>query len=179
MTDVDTEAGLVPGRACGTCVACCTILGVEVPGLSKAAGVMCQHCSGSSCTIHDTRPQPCRTFFCLWRQVASMPDSLRPDRTGVMFTIEDNPAPQNPFERAFVIARAVNSIADFDRPEVQAALNVFMERGDLPVWLSFNHERRLLHPRPELRDAILSSGVPAPHLQAEAVAWKRRLGLLA
>jgi hypothetical protein len=30
-----------------------------------------------------------------------------------------------------------------------------------------------------LRDAILSSGVPAPHLQAEAVAWKRRLGLLA
>jgi hypothetical protein len=108
-----------------------------------------------------------------------MPDELRPDRIGVMFSIEENPTPQNPFERAFVIARAVNSIADFDRPEVRAALGVFMERGDLPVWLSFNQERRLLHPRPELRDAILSSGVPAQHLQAEAVAWKRRLGLLA
>ncbi|MFN8949294.1 MAG: YkgJ family cysteine cluster protein [Alphaproteobacteria bacterium] len=179
MTTNEAQDGLVAGRTCGSCVACCGIMNFDAPGFRKEAGVMCSHCSGSSCTIHATRPEPCRTFFCLWRRVGSMPDELRPDRIGVMFSIEEIPAPQNPFERAFVIARAVNSIADFDRPEVRAALNVFMERGDLPVWLSFNQERRLLHPRPELRDAILSSGVPAPHLQAEAVAWKRRLGLLA
>lgn len=179
MTDVETEAGLVPGRTCGTCVACCVIPRIQAPGFTKEAGVMCRHCSGSACTIHDTRPQPCRTFFCLWRRVATMPDALRPDRTGVMFTIEENPTPQNPFERAFVIARAVNGIADFDRPEVRAALDVFITRGDLPVWLSFNQERRLLHPRPELRDAILSSAMPPAHLQGEVVAWKRRLGLLA
>jgi hypothetical protein len=179
MTAVETEAGLVPGRDCGSCVACCVVLRVDAPGLTKEAGVMCGHCSGSSCTIYDKRPETCRNFFCLWRRVGSMPDALRPDRIGVMFTIEENPAPQNPFERSYVIGRAINSIADFDRPEVRAMLSVFIEKGDLPVWLSFNQERRLLHPRAELRDAILSSAMPPAHLQAEVVAWKRRLGLMA
>lgn len=179
MAELDAEAGVVPGRTCGSCVACCGIMNFDAPGFRKEAGVMCSHCSGSGCTIHETRPVTCRTFFCLWRRVGSMPEEMRPDRIGVMFSIEENPSPRNPFERAFVIARAVNSIADFDRPEVRGALNVFIEKGDLPVWLSFGQERRLLHPRPELRDAILSSAVPPEPLQAETLSWKRRLGLLA
>ena len=179
MADDEAVGGLVPGRGCGSCVACCVILRVDAPALVKDAGVMCRHCSGSDCSIHETRPDPCRTFFCLWRKVGSMPDALRPDRIGVMFSIEHNAAPQNPFDKDFVIARAVSAIEDFDRPEVRGALNVFIERGDLPVWLSFNQERRLLHPRPELRDAILSSGITPTHLASEVVTWKRRLGLLA
>ena len=138
---------------------------------------MCQHCSGSNCTIYEDRPTQCRDFYCLWRRVGTMPDQLRPDRTGVMFTIEGNPQPQNPFEKVFVIARALNSVADFDKPIIREALNVFVSKGDLPVWLSFNQERRLFHPRAEVRDAILGGQAPSGPLADEVRLWRRRLGL--
>ncbi len=172
-----SDEGLVPERTCGSCIACCVIPRIEAPSFTKEAGVMCVHCSGQDCSIYEERPNPCRTFYCLWRRVGTMPDSLRPDRTGVMFTIERLAQPTNPFEREFVIARALNSIADLDGSEVRGALRVFMEQGDLPVWLSFRQERRLFHPRPELRDAILSSAAPPEALAAEVVLWRKRLGL--
>lgn len=108
-----------------------------------------------------------------------MPDALRPDRIGVMFSIESIPEPQNPFERQFVIARALNALADFDSPGARQALQVFIERGDLPVWLSFQQERRLLHPYPALRGAILRAGDPPPELAASVRLWRQRLGLAA
>jgi hypothetical protein len=168
---------LAPGRACGSCTACCKISSIDVPSLRKPAGIMCPNCTGTNCSIYDTRPEPCRTFFCLWRKVATMPDALRPDRIGVMFTIESIAAPQNPFERQFVIWRALNALADFDTPGARQALQVFMERGDLPIWLSFQQQRRLLHPYPALRDAILRPGDPPPELAADVRLWRERLGL--
>jgi hypothetical protein len=106
-----------------------------------------------------------------------MPDGLRPDRIGVMFTIEAINPPQNPFERQFVIARAINALEDFERPGARAAIQTFIDRGDLPVWVSFQQERRLLHPYPALRDAILRPGKPAAELADQVWLWRRRLGL--
>ena len=171
------EQDLVAGRTCGECVVCCVIPHVQAPTFTKEAGVMCQHCSGSNCTIYEDRPSQCRDFYCLWRRVGTMPDELRPDRTGVMFTIEGVAQPQNPFEKVFVIARALSSLADFDKPIIRQALDVFVTRGDLPVWLSFNQERRLLHPRAEVRDAILSGQAPNGPLAEEVRLWRQRLGL--
>lgn len=170
-------AELAPGRECGSCTACCKISSIDVPALRKPAGVMCPNCTGTACAIYDTRPEPCRTFFCLWRRVGSMPDELRPDRIGVMFTIEAIANPQNPFERQFVVARALNSLADLDSAGARAALQTFITRGDLPVWLSFQQERRLLHPYPALRDAILRPAAPPPELAAEVSLWRKRLGI--
>jgi hypothetical protein len=169
---------LAPGRECGECTACCKIPKIDAPTLRKPAGVMCPNCTGQSCGIYETRPEPCRSFFCLWREVATMPDTLRPDRIGVMFSIESVDPPLNPFDKRFVIGRAINGLADFETPGARAALQVFTTEGDLPVWLSFQQERRLLHPYPALRDAILSNAVPPPNLQADVMLWRRRLGLL-
>jgi hypothetical protein len=108
-----------------------------------------------------------------------MPDALRPDRTGVMFTIEAVDPPLNPFDRRFVIGRAINSLADFDTPGARAMLQTFISRGDLPVWLSFGQERRLLHPYPALRDAILRPGPAPDELAADVKLWRERLGLSA
>lgn len=108
-----------------------------------------------------------------------MPDQLRPDLTGVIFSIERQSAPQNPFEQEFVLARSVNSLADLDHPMVRAALQTFVEQGDLPIWLSHNQERRLFHPYPALRDAILSRGLVPAELVESAALWRRRLGLRA
>lgn len=170
-------AELAPGRECGSCTACCKIPAIDTATLRKPAGVMCPNCTGSSCGIYDSRPEPCRTFYCLWRKVGAMPESLRPDRIGVMFTIESVNPPQNPFEKQFVIARAVNSIADLDSPGARAALQTFIDRGDLPVWLSYQQERRLLHPYPALYKAIVNPATPPPELAAEVHLWRQRLGI--
>lgn len=168
---------LVPGRECGECTACCKISAINAPTLRKPAGILCPNCTGAGCGVYETRPEPCRTFFCLWRRVATMPDELRPDRIGVMFTIERVEQPQNPFERQFVIGRAINSLADFETPGAKAALQTFVERGTLPVWLSVQQERRLLHPYPALRDAILRQSPPPADLADAVSVWRKRLGL--
>ena len=173
----EDASGLVPRRECGECTACCKIPNIDAPSLRKLAGVMCPNCTGTQCGIYETRPEPCRTFFCLWRTVGTMPDELRPDRIGVMFAIEQVTPRQNPFDKQFVIARAINSLADFDSPGARAAIQTFITHGDLPVWLSFAQERRLLHPYPALRDAILRPTDPPPELAAEVRLWRQRLGI--
>jgi hypothetical protein len=171
------DAELVPGRVCGSCTACCKVPKIDAPSLQKPAGVMCQHCTGSNCGIYESRPTPCRTFFCLWRRVGGMPDELRPDRIGVMFSIESVTPPQNPFEKLFVIGRSINTLADLDSPGARQVVQVFIEQGDLPVWLSHQQQRRLLHPHPALRDAILSPAPPPPELGPQVQLWRKRLGL--
>jgi hypothetical protein len=148
-----------------------------VPALRKPAGILCPNCTGGGCAIYETRPEPCQTYFCMWRQVGTMPDEFRPDRIGVIFSIETVNPPQNPFEKRFVLGRAVNNLADLDSPGARAALQTFIERGDLPVWLSYQQERRLLHPYPVLYKAIISPANPPPELAAEVRLWRERLGI--
>ena len=60
------ENPLVPGRTCGSCMLCCTVMHVEE--LNKPSGVTCSYAvAGSGCTIREHRPQACRRFFCGWR----------------------------------------------------------------------------------------------------------------
>jgi len=170
---------IAPNRTCGTCTVCCKVLEIKAPTLFKPAGVICTNCTGTGCRIFGTtdRPIQCREFYCLWRQVSTMPDDVRPDRIGVMFTIESADPPQNPFERRFVIGRSLETLADFEHPGAQAVIRTFIERGNLPIWLSHNKERRLLHPSPALRDAILGLTPVLPSLSADVGLWRQRLGL--
>lgn len=75
-------------RSCGTCNACCTLLGVEA--LAKPTFSPCSHlCSKrgttKSCTIYAERPEPCGTFKCGWLMgVGGSKD--RPDKSGLMLT---------------------------------------------------------------------------------------------
>jgi hypothetical protein len=176
-TDQSAHIPLVSGRSCGDCTACCKILNIDEPSLKKPPGVLCQHVKQARCSIHPSRPQSCRDFHCLWRQVPTMPDTLRPDRIGVMFTIEGNAMPSNPFEREYVIGRAINGKADFETAGAKATLQVFVSQGDLPIWLSAGGERTLHHPQPRVRDAILAAGPPPPDIAADVMVWRKRLGL--
>lgn len=179
---VETDAAsgpdlpLVAGRICGTCTACCLLPTIDTPELKKPPGVLCPHCTGTACGIYERRPQPCRTFHCLWRRIAQMPDAMRPDRIGVMFSIEQVAPPRNPFERLYVVGRAIASLADFETPGARAAIDMFVGLNNIPVWLSHAGERRLLHPGPDLRDAILAPDPPPPALAAAVRHWR---GLLA
>jgi hypothetical protein len=83
-----------PPGSCGECVMCCEWLDIETEGLSKKAGVLCQHCHGGGCGIYETRPVLCRTFFCGWRLVQQLGDDWRPDKSGVMILLVTKDVPR-------------------------------------------------------------------------------------
>ncbi|HEY6259499.1 MAG TPA: hypothetical protein VIY51_27280 [Xanthobacteraceae bacterium] len=82
----DSEQPLVPGRSCGSCMLCCTVL--MVPELKKPFGVKCTHAvAGRGCAIHANRPAFCRQFFCGWRLDPNIDALWKPDICGFVLTI--------------------------------------------------------------------------------------------
>lgn len=84
-------------KGCGTCTACCKILGVVE--LEKPVQTWCQHCAkGKGCKIYADRPTSCRGFECIWLQSQKQPewdgvvlaDNLRPDRCKVVLHTSDD-----------------------------------------------------------------------------------------
>jgi hypothetical protein len=84
----------LPTRACGACTACCENLTVDTADIQIAPGIPCRHCAvHQGCTIHETRPPVCRSYFCGWRLSDQFDDSWRPDRSGVLITPVDQNIP--------------------------------------------------------------------------------------
>lgn len=80
MNPVSTIAPpVVPGRSCGSCTLCCKVVGVAE--LSKPPGTWCPHCDrAKGCTIYETRPTDCRTFFCHWMLETGLGPDWKPER---------------------------------------------------------------------------------------------------
>ncbi len=92
MLDADapppTDPPPLPSRSCGACTVCCTALTIDDPELKKVQGVPCRHVvPGGGCGIYHTRPRTCRTFYCGWRELKWVRETLRPDRSGVLFQL--------------------------------------------------------------------------------------------
>jgi hypothetical protein len=76
-----------PGRACGTCTLCCKVF--DVPSLAKPAGQWCRHCApGRGCGIHETRPEHCRSFHCLWMTAPWLGPEWKPERAKMVLTVD-------------------------------------------------------------------------------------------
>jgi hypothetical protein len=88
------DGGSPDGRGCGECRACCVVLGFDArpdeSPFAKPAGEPCRHLCTGGCGIYADRPPVCRRFRCAWLQEPSLSPSLRPDRCGVMFVMNDN-----------------------------------------------------------------------------------------
>jgi len=72
-----------PGRECGTCSVCCSVL--AVPELDKSGYEVCRHLCASGCAIYPDRPESCRSFTCEWLRGSLEVDGtvdpgLRPDK---------------------------------------------------------------------------------------------------
>lgn len=83
----------IPGRSCGPCTACCTVLPIETPTFTKPPNITCMHCSAERCGIYETRPEPCRGYHCIWRQAPKLGEEWRPDIIGVLVTDEYDDVP--------------------------------------------------------------------------------------
>jgi hypothetical protein len=76
-----------PGRDCGTCTLCCKVY--DVPAVEKLAGTWCQHCQpGRGCGIHETRPQHCRSFHCMWMTEAWLGPEWKPERSKLVLSVD-------------------------------------------------------------------------------------------
>jgi hypothetical protein len=161
-------------RPCGDCIACCVIPLIDTPELKKPEGQVCPNCTGRGCAIYSTRPDVCRTFNCAWKRIASMPPETRPDRLGVMFTLERHLPPRNVFEHLYFVGVATGDPSALESPLAQDALRMLSE-GPLPVFVSAAGAKTLVHPEPNLADAILN---PAPQRDRSLVKqgrdWLRR-----
>ena len=76
-------------RNCGSCTACCTILGVAE--LNKPNYTPCLHECKAGCAIYSTRPVSCRVWSCNWLygREPGGDERRRPDQLGLMFTHEE------------------------------------------------------------------------------------------
>jgi hypothetical protein len=82
----ESENPLVPGRTCGSCTLCCTVMLVEE--LKKPAGITCSYLvAGSGCGIREHRPRSCRTFFCGWRLDPNIDSLWKPNICGFVLTL--------------------------------------------------------------------------------------------
>ncbi len=89
MTGPGATPAIVPGRSCGTCTLCCKVLAVA--DLGKAPGTWCAHCRrDKGCTIYDTRPGECRTFFCHWMLEKGLGPEWKPDRAKFALATTEN-----------------------------------------------------------------------------------------
>lgn len=82
-------------RECGSCSACCTVMGVRE--IEKGMYETCKHLCAAGCGIYDERPSSCRTFECQWLRGVLEVDGaidteLRPDACGVIFDFQPETA---------------------------------------------------------------------------------------
>lgn len=162
---------VLPGRACGDCMACCTVLTVDSPDFKKPAGVPCVHLSTDGCSIHPVRPHICRTWYCGWRRVAAMPDEARPDRSGLLVSLNFVRRPQNPLEAVAINVRLLPG-SDAIASGMAGAVLDSLCTGLVPVWFSDGARKMLMHPAPEIADLVLSGGPAPPEVAAEVAAWR-------
>ncbi len=177
-TDVETLllGPVLADRACGDCTACCIVLTVDTPDFAKPAGMPCNHLSAGGCGIHAVRPRICRTWFCAWRRVEGMPDAARPDRSGVLVSLNFVPEPQNCFEGVSIHVRTLPGSEAIENGMAAAILDSVCDRL-VPVWFSDGSKKMLMHPEAAVARLVLS-GDPAPApLQDEVGAWRERYGV--
>jgi hypothetical protein len=156
-------------RPCGECVACCVIPLIDAPELKKAEGERCPNCVTGGCAIYDRRPGVCRRFNCAWKRIPSMPLETRPDKLGVMFSLESNVPARNVFENLFYVAVAVDDPRALDTPLARDVISM-LSGGLLPVWTVWRGTKVLAHPDPETAETIMN---PGPHRDRNRIEWGR------
>ena len=167
---------VLPDRSCGDCTACCTELTVNTPEFAKAAGTPCIHLSGQGCGIHAVRPRICRTWFCAWRRVASLPDEARPDRSGLLVSLNFINKPQNCLAGVSINVRVLAGSDAIANGMAAVVLDSVCDQL-VPVWFSDGSKKMLMHPDNDVARYVLSGDAAPAHLKDEVAAWRERYGV--
>ena len=158
------EPELVAGRECGSCNVCCVALTINDPELQKLQGHRCRNARpDNSCAIYETRPQTCRTYYCGWRRLKWIRETLRPDRSGVLVRQHNIVSKETRTYRQgviFTLLTAAALKADGLAESVAAAV-----AADVPVFLHVpgppGHTASQVQINEVLHDAVVTMDKPA------------------
>lgn len=164
---------VLPDRACGDCTVCCTVLTVNTPEFAKPAGTPCVHIEAHGCGIHAVRPRICRTWFCAWRRIANIPDEARPDRSGLLVSLNFVDQPQNCLEGVAINVRVLEGSDAIANGMAATVLDSVCDRL-VPVWFSDGTRKMLMHPEDDVARLVLSGESAPVALQDEVAAWRER-----
>ncbi len=130
-------------RQCGSCTACCTVMGVEE--LSKPSFKSCTHVVTQGCGIYSDRPQSCRNFVCVWLLDSGkiFRNMERPDHLGVMFDVTLDKGVLHEMGTQALVAREVRPGA-FKEPAAQKLLERLGKR--VLIVTVEDHARGLIGP---------------------------------
>ncbi|WP_037520820.1 YkgJ family cysteine cluster protein [Sphingobium yanoikuyae] len=173
--DLETTllGSVLSGRNCEGCTVCCTILTVDTPDFKKPAGVHCAHLVADGCGIHAVRPHICRTWFCGWRRMKGLPEEARPDRSGILVSLDFVREPRNCFEGISIMVRLLPGSDAIENGLAGAILDSVC--GQLvPVWFTDGSKKMLMHPDSSVAGLVISGDAAPAHLAAEVVAWRER-----
>lgn len=179
-TDLETLVlgPVLANRDCDECTACCTALTVDTAEFSKPAGTPCVHLGLKGCGIHAVRPTICRTWFCAWRRLAALPDNARPDRCGLLVSLNFVREARNPLEGLSINVRKLAGSDAIESGMARTVLDALCTQL-VAVWFSDGEKKMLMHPADDVARLVLS-GDPAPaHLAREVAAWRDRYAAFA
>jgi len=126
------ENRLVPGRACGECIACCKYFTIDTPELKKLPGDLCEHyIQRKGCGIYDKRPIACQDWYCGWRLLPQFNESWRPDRMEVMIEFREAPPGYAGMAIGFRLLGNLDVVLDMRFIDAVAAF----VSSDVPVFL--------------------------------------------
>lgn len=125
-------------KNCGACSVCCKELMFDIEGTRILAGVMCPHAAPPhGCSIHASRPEVCRSYFCGWHHLPSLGEDWRPDLSGVLISFRNGLAPDG--KRDGVDFELVGDHDKIAWPPLVAYIATLIVDG-VPVYLSLPGE---------------------------------------
>ncbi len=131
-------------RSCGACTVCCRVL--EIAALAKPAGIACRHNTGAACGVYPTRSPACAQWDCLWLKIPALPNALRPDLSGVLFSL-DRHAPETASRAgACIVGRVAGRPPPGQGRSIAEAFAMFVREGSLPVWRVAGRRATRLNP---------------------------------
>ena len=104
-------------RECGSCHLCCDLLEVKI--FDKPENTRCKYLT-HNCSIHPTRPEVCRNFFCGWAK-GLMPESLPPYKSHILVEVLS--------EDIILVTVDPNHSGEWQRGRVKEELEKFIEEG--------------------------------------------------
>ena len=155
---------LVASRTCGECNVCCVALAIDDPELQKLEGHRCRNAQrDNGCAIYATRPHTCRTFFCGWRRLKWIRETLRPDKSGVLVRLHVEVSGDTGAKHLGVIFTLLNAAAL--KAEGLAESIAAGVGADVPVYLHLpgpsGHSGAHVRINEALQHAVLTRDKPA------------------
>ena len=124
-------------RSCGSCQACCTVVGVQE--LHKPHWTRCAHQCEVGCAIYEDRPRTCRGYSCLWAAgLLQGEEERRPDRLGIILDLRSasasdsvRPGDRVVIDQPLVSVETDKAVVEVPSPWSGQIARLFGGKGDL------------------------------------------------